>query len=111
VQTLSLLSNQNASPNPNQRKKRGGKRNELPKTSYLFLHPSLRHKSVTAHPEQSDPNPEESHKNELKKDSAKKGKYPSHTYIHTLGTYLLHPMLAKPRAKGLQVRRLYAQSW
>jgi hypothetical protein len=26
VQTLSLLSNQNASPNPNQRKKKGGKK-------------------------------------------------------------------------------------
>jgi hypothetical protein len=69
---------------------------------------------VTSHSEQSDPNPEESHKNELKKDSAKKKKAstrPIHKYTQTLGTYLLHPMLAKPRAKGLQVRRLYAQSW
>jgi hypothetical protein len=65
---------------------------------------------VTAHSKHSDPNPEEIHKNEFKKDSAKKRWVPA-PYIHTWGTYLLHPMLAKPRAKGLQVRRLYAESW
>jgi hypothetical protein len=72
-------------------KKRGGKRNELPKTFYLFLHPSLRHKSVTANSEQSDPNPEESHKNELKKESTKKRQAPVpyiHTYINTYIRYI-----------------------
>jgi hypothetical protein len=38
---------------------------------------------VTSHSEQSDPNPEESHKNELKKDSAKEKRQVPVPYIHT----------------------------
>jgi hypothetical protein len=69
------------------KEKKGGKKNELPKTSSLFLHPSLKHKSVTAHSKQSDPNPEESHKMNLKRTLQKRGEYPPHTYIHEVHTF------------------------